>query len=32
MEIVKVFNTNNLHTNIVIKGTYNEPLFRASDI
>jgi prophage antirepressor-like protein len=32
MEIVKAFNENNLHTNIVIKGTYNEPLFRASDI
>ena len=32
MEIVKAFNSNNLHTNIVIKGTYNNPLFRASDI
>ena len=32
MEIVKAFNDNNLHTNILIKGTVNEPLFRASDI
>jgi len=32
MEIVKAFTDNNMHTNIVIKGTYNEPLFRASDI
>ncbi len=32
MEIVKAFNSNNLHTNIVIKGSYNEPLFKASDI
>jgi prophage antirepressor-like protein len=32
MEIVKAFNSNELHTDIVIKGTYNEPLFRASDI
>jgi prophage antirepressor-like protein len=32
MEIIKAFNSNDLHTNIVIKGTYNEPLFRASDI
>jgi prophage antirepressor-like protein len=32
MEIVKAFTENNMHTNIVIKGTYNEPLFRASDI
>jgi prophage antirepressor-like protein len=32
MEIVKAFNSNNLHTNIVIKGAYNNPLFRASDI
>jgi prophage antirepressor-like protein len=32
MEIVKAFNSNNLHTEIVIKGTINEPLFRASDI
>ena len=32
MEIVKAFNTNNLHTEIVIKGTYDKPLFRASDI
>jgi prophage antirepressor-like protein len=32
MEIVKAFNSNELHTNIVIKGDYNNPLFRASDI
>ena len=32
MEIVRAFNENNLHTNIVIKGTHNDPLFRASDI
>ena len=32
MEIVKAFNSNQLHTEIVIKGTYNDPLFRASDI
>ena len=32
MDIVKAFNSNNLHTEIIIKGTYNDPLFRASDI
>lgn len=32
MEVIKAFNSNNLHTEIIIKGTYNEPLFRASDI
>jgi prophage antirepressor-like protein len=32
MEIVKAFNSNNLHTEIIIKGTVNEPLFRASDV
>jgi prophage antirepressor-like protein len=32
MEIVKAFNTNKLHTEIVIKGTIEEPLFRASDV
>ena len=32
MEIVKSFNANKMHTNIVIKGTIEEPLFRASDI
>ena len=32
MEVVKAFNENNLHTEIVIKGTITEPLFRASDI
>jgi prophage antirepressor-like protein len=32
MEIVKAFNSNDLHTEIVIKGTTTEPLFRAIDI
>ena len=32
MDIVKAFNTNDLHTEIVIKGTIVEPLFRASDV
>jgi len=32
MEIIKAFNANNLHANIVIKGTFDKPLFRASDI
>lgn len=32
MEVVKAFNSNNLHTEIVIKGSINEPLFRASDV
>ena len=32
MEIVKSFNENNLHTEIIIKGTFDNPLFRASDI
>ena len=32
MEIVKTFNSNQLHTDIIIKGTHMEPLFRASDI
>ena len=32
MEIVKAFNENKMHTNITIKGTYDNPLFRASDI
>jgi prophage antirepressor-like protein len=32
MDIVKAFNSNNLHTEIVIKGTKTDPLFRASDI
>jgi prophage antirepressor-like protein len=32
MEVVKAFNSNKLHTEIVIKGTYDDPLFRASDI
>ena len=32
MDIVKAFNTNDLHTEIIIKGTIDEPLFRASDV
>ena len=32
MDIVKAFNSNDLHTEIVIKGTVNDPLFRASDV
>jgi prophage antirepressor-like protein/arsenate reductase-like glutaredoxin family protein len=32
MEIVKAFAENELHTEIVIRGTINHPLFRASDI
>ena len=32
MDIVKAFNSNELHTEIVIKGTQENPLFRASDI
>ena len=32
MEIVKAFNDNNLHTEIIIKGSYEEPLFRANDV
>jgi prophage antirepressor-like protein len=32
MDIVKAFNSNDLHTEIVIKGTMAEPLFRASDV
>ena len=32
MEVVKSFNANELHTEIIIKGTFEEPLFRASDI
>jgi prophage antirepressor-like protein len=32
MDIVKAFNSNNLHTEITIKGTEDDPLFRASDI
>ena len=32
MEVVKAFTTNGLHTEIVIKGTYDSPLFRVSDI
>ena len=30
MDIVKAFNSNDLHTEIIIKGTVNDPLFRAS--
>ena len=32
MDIVKAFNSNSLHTEIVIRGTHEEPLCRASDI
>ena len=32
MEIVKAFNENDLHSEIVIKGTMSDPTFRASDI
>ena len=32
MEVVKAFNENNLHTEIIIKGDAQNPLFRASDI
>uniref|UniRef100_A0A6C0E9L3 Bro-N domain-containing protein n=1 Tax=viral metagenome TaxID=1070528 RepID=A0A6C0E9L3_9ZZZZ len=32
MEVVKAFTTNNLHTEITIKGTFEMPIFRASDI
>jgi hypothetical protein len=32
MDIVKAFNANDLHTEVVIKRTKTDPLFRASDI
>jgi len=32
MEIVKAFNSNELHTEIIIRGNYEEPLFRTTDI
>jgi len=32
MDIVKAFNTNDLHTEVIIKGTLDDPLFRASDV
>jgi prophage antirepressor-like protein len=32
MEVVKAFSSNNLHTNITIRGTFEKPLFRAIDI
>lgn len=32
MDIIKAFNNNELQINITIKGTYNKPLFRASDV
>lgn len=32
MDIVKAFNANDLHTEVIIKGTKTDPLFRASDI
>ena len=32
MDIVKAFNNNNFSTKINIQGTFEEPIFRASDI
>jgi len=32
MDIIRAFTTNSLHTEIVIKGTVDNPLFRASDV
>ena len=32
MDIVEAFNTNGLHTEITIKGDYENPLFRTSDV
>ena len=32
MEIVRAFNNDELHTEIIIKGTIENPLFRACDI
>jgi prophage antirepressor-like protein len=32
MEVVKAFTENELHTEIVIKGTMESPIFRASDV
>ena len=32
MDIVKAFNANDLHAEIAIKGTIDDPLFRASDV
>lgn len=32
MDIIKAFSTNNLNTEIVVKGTHESPLFRASDV
>jgi len=32
MDIIRAFTTNSLHTEIVIKGTVEAPLFRASDV
>lgn len=32
MDIIRAFTTNTMHTEIVIKGTVEAPLFRASDI
>ena len=32
MDIIRAFTTNSLHTEIVIKGTVDDPLFRASDV
>lgn len=32
MEVIKAFNSNTLHTEIIIAGSIEQPLFRASDI
>jgi len=32
MDIIRAFTTNTMHTEIVIKGTVENPLFRASDV
>ena len=32
MDIIRAFTTNSLHTEIIIKGTVENPLFRASDV
>ncbi len=32
MDLIKAFISNNLHTEIVVKGTNDAPLFRTSDI
>lgn len=32
MDIVKAFKSNNLCTNVIIRGDFQNPLFRASDV